>query len=113
MLEARSKLNLPAETRKTISKEDALEASILHDLEVNVPEVGTSNSKSTLRVGFPTVPECERTLQLLEHLQGMVNLSSVIVVVGFSEMGPWESSRTRWEMEHKGHFSQEEYIEMA
>lgn len=113
MLEARSKLNLTAETRKAISKEDALEATILHGSKINVPNVHKQMGRSTIKVGFPPLPRYEKTLQPLEHLQGMVDLSSVIVIVGFSELGPWGNSRTRWEMEHQGYFSQEGYIEMA
>jgi len=43
----------------------------------------------------------------------MVDLDKVIVITGFAEMGPWGSSRTRWEMEARGHFTIEGCIEMA
>lgn len=49
----------------------------------------------------------------LPKLEGMVDLSEVVVVAGFGEIGPWGSSRTRWEMEAHGEFSLEGCIELA
>ena len=49
----------------------------------------------------------------LSHLQGLIDLEKVIVCTGFAEVGPWGSSRTRWEMESKGEFTIEGCIEMA
>ena len=40
-------------------------------------------------------------------------LSQVPVVVGFGEVGPWGSARTRWEWEVFAHFSIEGAIELA
>ncbi|KAL9613426.1 MAG: hypothetical protein Q9167_002024 [Letrouitia subvulpina] len=113
MVAARSKINLTAEIRKAITTEDALEASIVQGPSAIIPDFDRSSSGTTLRVGYPTPPDYEKVLRPLDHLQGMVDLSSVIVIVGFSELGPWGSSRTRWEMEHQGQFSREGYIEMA
>ena len=47
------------------------------------------------------------------QLRGMLDLEKVIVVTGFAEVGPWGSSRTRWEMEARGEFTIEGCIEMA
>lgn len=44
---------------------------------------------------------------------GMVDLDRTVVVVGFGELGPWGSSRTRWEMECFGQLSLEGVIELA
>lgn len=113
MVAARSKINLTAEIRRAITAEDALEASIMQGPTAVIPDFSRSSSATTIHVGYPTPPDYEKVLRPLDHLQGMVDLSSVIVIVGFSELGPWGSSRTRWEMEHQGQFSQEGYIEMA
>lgn len=43
----------------------------------------------------------------------MLDLDKVIVVVGFGEVGPFGSARTRWEMEAYGEFSLEGCIELA
>jgi fatty acid synthase subunit beta len=40
----------------------------------------------------------------------MVDLKKVMVITGFGEVGPWGSSRTRWEMDE---FTIEGCIEMA
>jgi fatty acid synthase subunit alpha, fungi type len=34
-----------------------------------------------------------------------VDLDKVIVIRGFTEVGPWGSSKTRWEMEARGQFT--------
>jgi fatty acid synthase subunit alpha len=41
----------------------------------------------------------------MAHLQGIINLDKVIVITAFAEIGPWGSSRTRWEMEARGEFT--------
>ena len=42
-----------------------------------------------------------------------VDLEKVIVITGFGEVGPWGSSRTRWEMEACSESTIEGCIEMA
>jgi fatty acid synthase subunit alpha len=49
----------------------------------------------------------------MAHLQGIIDLDKVIVITGFAEIGPRGSSRTRWEMEARGGFTIEGWIEMA
>lgn len=44
---------------------------------------------------------------------GLVDPSGLVVITGFSEIGPWGNARTRWEMESTGVFSLEGCIEMA
>ncbi|KAL8642495.1 MAG: hypothetical protein Q9228_000813 [Teloschistes exilis] len=113
MLAARSEIESQAEIRKAIASEDALEATILHAQTAAVPAINRANPKFTLKVGYPNMPDYDTDLRPLSQLEGMVDLSSVIVIVGFSELGPWGSSRTRWEMEQDGHLSQIGCIEMA
>jgi fatty acid synthase subunit alpha len=52
-------------------------------------------------------------LQNLPNLRGLIDLDKVIVNTGFAEVGPWGSSRTRWEMEVRGDFTLEGWVEMA
>ncbi|KAG9621490.1 fatty acid synthase subunit alpha, partial [Aureobasidium melanogenum] len=67
-----------------------------------------------LKFDFPKVPDWESEVKPLnENLKGMVDLEKVVVVTGFSEVGPWGNSRTRWEMEAYGEFSLEGCVEMA
>ena len=49
----------------------------------------------------------------LSKLQGLLDLEEVILVAGFGEVGPWGSSRTRWEMDVRGQFTIEGCIGMA
>ena len=113
--EARSSISQTSEIRKAIKAEDLREELVLSG--PLRPFASTKPLKirhrSTLQIGFPTLPHFAESLMHLHHLQGMIDLSSTIVVVGFSELGPWGSARTRWEMEDRGEFTQEGYIEMA
>ena len=46
-------------------------------------------------------------------LKDLLNLKKIVVVVGFGEVGPWGSSRTRWDIESNGILSLESCIELA
>eukprot|EP00457_Paulinella_chromatophora_P000021 gb/GEZN01000021.1/.p1 GENE.gb/GEZN01000021.1/~~gb/GEZN01000021.1/.p1 ORF type:complete len:4174 (-),score=689.58 gb/GEZN01000021.1/:631-13152(-) len=49
----------------------------------------------------------------LEKLNGMVDLKQVVVCVGYGEVGPFGSSRARWDWECHMKFSVESAIELA
>ncbi|KAJ7745730.1 fatty acid synthase [Mycena metata] len=68
--------------------------------------------RANFRFDFPTLEPYENFSEL-SRLQGMVDLDRVMVITGFAEVGPWGSSRTRWEMEARGEFTIEGCIEMA
>jgi fatty acid synthase subunit alpha, fungi type len=53
---------------------------------------------------FPSL-EATSSLQDLDHLQGLVDLDQAVIIAGFAEVGPLESSHTRWEMEARGEFT--------
>jgi phosphopantetheine--protein transferase-like protein len=64
---------------------------------------------------FPELPAPAR-LRRLSHgglLQGMVDLDQTVVCVGYGEVGPWGSARTRWDMERGGEFSLEGCVLLA
>ena len=116
LINSRADLNQMSSIRKTIVAEDELEEKALRgadDTSFSNGHVDDQSKKSIVRVGYPTLPNFESDIAPLRYLEGMVDLSSVLVVVGFSEIGPWGSARTRWEMESQGVFSQEGLIEMA
>ncbi|KAB8226694.1 hypothetical protein BDV33DRAFT_227062 [Aspergillus novoparasiticus] len=69
--------------------------------------------RSNIEPAFPPLSDYNSVTAGLQPLQGMVDLSRTVVVVGYSELGPWGSSRTRWEMEHDGRLSLEGYTELA
>jgi len=110
---SRQEINAESSLRKAISRDNALDYKITNgpDAEAvlrNVPVTPRANFKFE----FPK-PELPQSLADLSHLQGLIDLEKVIVIAGFAEVGPWGSSRTRWEMEARGEFTIEGCIEMA
>lgn len=68
--------------------------------------------RANFQFEFPAL-ESASSLSDLAKLQGLIDLEKVIVVTGYAEVGPWGSSRTRWEMEARGEFTIQGCIEMA
>lgn len=112
--------------RKTISDNSQLQKSLLaerhrHKLVLTGSEEyatePAAHSHATklanIKVGFPELPDYRDLTRDIKNLNGMLDLSRVVVVVGFSELGPWGSARTRWEMEHQTELSLEGYVELA
>uniref|UniRef100_A0A0G4FWX6 Fatty acid synthase subunit alpha n=1 Tax=Chromera velia CCMP2878 TaxID=1169474 RepID=A0A0G4FWX6_9ALVE len=75
-----------------------------------LPKAKERRANPTLR--FPSLPTSSR-LGGLRDLRGFLDLSRVVVCVGYGEVGPWGSSRTRWEMELDGKLSLEGAVELA
>lgn len=117
MAAARSESSLKSLIQKIILKEDARQVEVLRGSnKLNISSAGRNTTKAarlTPQIGFPSLPDYDKTLLPLQDLQGMVDLSSTIVIVGFSELGPWGSARTRWEMESRGKLSPAGYAELA
>ena len=116
LINSRAHLNQESSIRKTIVAEDEIEEKTIRggdDMTVLNGHVDNQPKRSTIRVGYPALPNFDSDIAPLRYLDGMVDLDSVPVVVGFSELGPWGSARTRWEMESRGAFSQAGFVEMA
>ena len=105
--EARSKIMETSEIRKALTLENQLADKLV--LAHRTERQWNYRPRSNLRFDFPTIPAHKQ----VSNLRGMVDLSRVVVVVGYSELGPWGNARTRWEMEAFGEFSREGYVEMA
>lgn len=100
--------------RKALLAENKREIAILRKNTGATSATGTSlRHRTNLLVGFPSLPNYGSLVAGLQDLRGMVDLKRTIVVVGFSELGPWGSSRTRWEVEHAGCLSPAGIMEMA
>jgi fatty acid synthase subunit alpha, fungi type len=109
----RLSLNKKSELRRAIAKDNAADFKITNGLEAErVLQVVNVTPRANFRFDFPAL-EAYESLADVTKLQGMVDLDKVIVITGFAEVGPWGSSRTRWEMEARGHFTIEGCIEMA
>ncbi|EGD92086.1 uncharacterized protein TERG_08301 [Trichophyton rubrum CBS 118892] len=74
----------------------------------------TLEQRAHVRPDFPRVLQYHKDIYpLSEDLVDMVDLQRVVVITGFSELGPYGNSRTRWEMEAHGEFSLDGVVEMA
>ncbi|KAJ3214628.1 3-oxoacyl-[acyl-carrier-protein] synthase [Dinochytrium kinnereticum] len=96
-----------SEVRRAVARETTLDAQVARG-PVKHESVRVT-PRANMKFQFPALPKNQN----LTHLRGMLDLDKVIVVTGFGEVGPWGSSRTRWEMESTGEFSLEGCIEMA
>ncbi|KAI2783632.1 putative 3-oxoacyl-synthase [Daldinia loculata] len=113
----RNSMRQNEEIKRALAEEEALD-----EIATRGKPTATSQSNPTLPkpplvdldLGFPTLPDYTTKLKPLNSkLDNMVDLESVVVVVGFAEIGPWGNSRTRWEMELKGELSIQGCIELA
>lgn len=104
----RKLINTKADIRRALAQEAFLDENADESLE-NADHI---EARANISLGFPNLPTSSE-LQPLAHLKGMVDLERVVVITGFSELGPYGNSRTRWEMEAHGKFSLEGCVEMA
>src|SRR5882762_9766950 len=106
----RLSLNKKSELRRAIARDSAADFKGINGLEVErVFQTVNVTPRTNFRFDFPALESPES----LAHLQGIIDLDKDIVITGFAEVGPWGSSRTRWEMEARGEFTIEGCIEMA
>ncbi|MCJ1383210.1 3-oxoacyl-[acyl-carrier-protein] synthase [Xylographa soralifera] len=115
MTDIRKEIMEKSEIRKAVTKETAIENTIVNgeDSEALYKKV-TIEPRANIKYEFPDLPDWKKEVEPLNgKLKGMVDLDKVVVVTGFSEVGPWGNSRTRWEMEAYGQFSLEGCVEMA
>ncbi|KAL4959186.1 trifunctional fatty acid synthase subunit FAS2 [Aspergillus stella-maris] len=115
MTRLRTEIMETSDVRRAVIKETAIENKVVNgeDSEVLYKKV-IAEPRANIKFQFPNLPSWKDEIQPHnEALKGMVNLDKVVVVTGFSEVGPWGNSRTRWEMEAHGKFSLEGCVEMA
>ena len=115
MTKLRKDIMETSEIRKAVTKETAIETSVVNGSESEVLyKKKTIEPRANIKFDFPHLPDWKT--EIAPHhdtLKGMVDLEKVVVVTGFAEVGPWGNSRTRWEMEAYGEFSLEGCVEMA
>jgi fatty acid synthase subunit alpha, fungi type len=115
---ATTRTRISDETRlqKAILSENARQQTVLKGpgAQIGSPDsAGLTTQRANLGLHFPNLPSYQDLTGDLKDLKGMVDLSRTVVVVGFSDLSPWGSTRTRWEMEHMGDFTLEGYVEIA
>ncbi|KAI0523889.1 putative fatty acid synthase alpha subunit FasA [Xylaria bambusicola] len=76
-------------------------------------QLSTQKKRSNIKQGFPKLSSHQDMTSDLQGLEGMVDLSRTPVIVGFSELGPLGSSRTRWQKESSGKLNLDGLTEMA
>ena len=109
----RSKLNKKADLRRAITRDNSADFKIINGVAAErLFQTVNVLPRANFRFEFPSL-EATSSLQDLVHLQGLIDLDQVVVITGFAEVGPWGSSRTRWEMEARGELTIEGCIEMA
>lgn len=112
------------EVRRSIFEQSALRANLSREREAEkkltslhhqTKEEHTARPRlANIPFTFPKLPDEKEEVQpLRESLLGMANLDRIVVVTGFSEVGPFGNARTRWQMEATGRLSLEGCIEMA
>ena len=118
IVSTRARISDDSKLRKALLAEESRHQTVLKGANVRVESTDTSKPTPTpqrvnLTLGFPELSSYQDLTTDLKDLKGMVDLSRTVVVVGFSELGPWGNARTRWEMEHRNCLSPEGYVEMA
>ncbi|CAR31007.1 ZYRO0E07766p [Zygosaccharomyces rouxii] len=111
----RSDLIETSEIRKAVSIETALEHKVVNGDNADAAHAKVEvQPKANIQLNFPALKPYEEVKKFsTQELEGLLDLERVIVVTGFSEVSPWGSARTRWEMEAYGQFSLEGCVEMA
>ncbi|KAF8525925.1 hypothetical protein BU17DRAFT_74311 [Hysterangium stoloniferum] len=109
----RSTINQQSELRRAITRDNAADYKIAHGTDgERVLQTVPVTPRANFKFDFPKM-ESTNAMEQVSQLQGLIDLEQVIVITGFAEVGPWGSSRTRWEMEAIGEFTIEGCIEMA
>ncbi|KAF8199703.1 fatty acid synthase [Pholiota molesta] len=109
----RIKLNQKADLRRAITRDNSADFKVINGVEAErLLQTVDVLPRANFRFEFPSL-ESTSSLSDLSHLRGLIDLDKVVVITGSGEVGPWGSSRTRWEMEARGEFTIEGCIEMA
>ncbi|KAF7312560.1 Fatty acid synthase subunit alpha [Mycena indigotica] len=109
----RSDLMKKGELRRAIALDNSADFKVINGVEAErLLQTVDVTPRANFRFDFPTL-EAHDSFADLSKLQGMIDLDKVMVITGYGEVGPWGSSRTRWEMEARGEFTIQGCIEMA
>ncbi|KAF9648674.1 fatty acid synthase [Thelephora ganbajun] len=109
----RSDIMKKSDSRRAIARDNAADFKVINGIEAErILQTVYVTPRANFKFDFPTLPSAE-SLQGLSKLRNLIDLDRVIVNTGFAEVGPWGSSRTRWEMEVRGDFTLEGWVEMA
>ncbi|GAB1195423.1 hypothetical protein APSETT444_004682 [Aspergillus pseudonomiae] len=115
LAELHQNVQLAAEVIRAVQAEDEHERLLSPGTKpTQQAPVAPIHPRSSLCVGYPHLPDYEREIRpLLPRLEGLQDPANAVVVVGYSELGPWGSARLRWEMESQGQWTSAGYVELA
>jgi fatty acid synthase subunit alpha len=75
---------------------------------------GEPEARVNFQVGFPKLPQFDNEIEPLQQgLSTQADPANTVVVVGYSELGPFGSARTRWAWESQGKFGCAALLELA
>jgi fatty acid synthase subunit beta len=111
----RASLIAEASLKKAVVVDSALDQEVATGKRSNPISTApiSVTRRANITVPFPAIPTQQTLSAGYTKARGMVDLENVVVIAGFGEIGPYGSSRTRWEMESYGEFSIEGCIELA
>ncbi|KAG8968299.1 3-oxoacyl-[acyl-carrier-protein] synthase [Tulasnella sp. 419] len=109
----RHDINLQSSIRKALTRDSSADYKVINGVDAErVLQSVPISPRANFKYDFPKL-ESPESLSELAKLRGLIDLDKVLVITGYAEVGPWGSSRTRWEMEARGEFTIEGCIEMA
>ena len=109
--------------KQAIAKDNQIDASLLNASSTATTNSTNSNNNNNAplsynercllqkQLKFPKLEKSKPSMK--KELEGLIDLSQVVVCVGFGEIGPYGNHRTRWEWERYNQFSKEGAIELA
>jgi fatty acid synthase subunit alpha len=109
----RTKLNQTAATRRAIAKDNAADYKVAHGPTAEQIHTQVKVApRANFSLPFPELKPIDAKSELAQ-LRGLIDLEKVVVMTGYAEVGPFGSSRTRWEIEANGTFSIQGTLELA
>ncbi|KAK4046934.1 fatty acid synthase alpha subunit Lsd1 [Microbotryomycetes sp. JL201] len=111
--EIRTNLNQTAATRRAIAVDNSADFKVTHGPDAEQIHLQVKVlPRAQFSLPFPELKPVDATSELTK-LRGLIDLDKVVVLTGYAEVGPFGSSRTRWEMESKAQFSIQGTLELA
>nr|S5NIA2.1 RecName: Full=Fatty acid synthase subunit alpha; AltName: Full=TOX2 HC-toxin biosynthesis cluster protein TOXH; Includes: RecName: Full=3-oxoacyl-[acyl-carrier-protein] reductase; AltName: Full=Beta-ketoacyl reductase; Includes: RecName: Full=3-oxoacyl-[acyl-carrier-protein] synthase [Bipolaris zeicola]AGR67369.1 fatty acid synthase alpha subunit [Bipolaris zeicola] len=115
LADARKALRESAELQRAVAEANLRQSiSISGETSRKTSSSTTLHPRISLKLSWPQLPDYNQDISpLSDSLLDMLDLSRVVVITGFSELGPHGNSRTRWELERNGTLSPEGCAELA
>lgn len=111
--EIRANLNITASTRRAVSIDNSLDFKATRGADAEQIHLQVKVApRANFSLPFPELKAFDAASELAK-LRGVIDFDKVVVMTGYAEVGPFGSSRTRWEMEARGSFTIQGTLELA